>query len=153
MSLGALGCNPAYSWTPGDDDDPGAIPGMLAYSPDGGLYRCVQASAAIDQYESCTIGGDFRAAPSAANTAPGARIGIAQADIANGDRGWLLVDGKGQVNVGANAAANAVLSTIAGGALDDGGSTEHVVGVQLTAARGGTAGPAPCSVQWPFVLN
>ena len=156
--LAALGCNPSHTWTfadgkAGGDNPASAMPlGTLAYSPDGGLYRCVEAAAAITQYATCGIKGAWKAEVSTASLAVGARCGVAQAAIANGARGWLLVDGDGQVSVAASTAAETSLGAIAAGALDD-QTTDLIAGIQLTAARGTGAGPAPCTVQWPFKLN
>lgn len=71
---------------------------------------------------------------------PGARVGIAQAAIANGGYGWLQIYGKGSLRTLASAAVGTRLnSTATPGALDDDGTagSEQIFGVVLGTATGG----------------
>ena len=160
MSLIALGCDPGAKWTvdsdgkiAGDDPTVAVAAGTLAYSPNGGLYVCIQADGAVGQYQACQIYGNWQAAAiTTTNGTEAVKICIPQVALANNEYGWGLVWGNGQLEVGANCAANAQLYTTGnGGRLDDGATAIHISGAQLTAARGGGNGPALVAVQWPAV--
>ena len=168
MSLAALGCNPNHTWTRsgantaaspyvygGDNPTSRSEPGALAYSPDGGMYRCIQASAALSKGEVCAITG-IRAALVDTTGEQDLPLGICQAEngIASGAYGWVLVDGRGELQVGASAAANVrMFATSTGGQLDDAGTagTDEVTNIYLTADRAASAGLAPCVIYFGAV--
>jgi len=123
---------------------------------DGTEYVFVQASAAIAQYDVAFFSSAYAATSlSTANDARGNLCGVASVAFATSEYGWLQVKGPAaNVNVLASAAANVRLNTTAtGGSLDDDGTagSMQVQGVYLTTARGGTAGPAPAILNFPYV--
>ena len=82
----------------------------------------------------------------------GCQLGVVHADIADNGYGWAMVRGRNVLRVLANCAANVALrATGTAGALDDSGGGSQVHNIQLTAARGGTTGTAPCVLNHPFV--
>ena len=84
-------------------------------------------------------------------TAFGAPVAVAQVDMAEGEYGWFLIKGFGDVRVSASCAANAVVAaTSTAGQLDDAvGKTIH--GLILTTAREASAGLAPGALNYPTV--
>lgn len=99
----------------------------------GAGYACVEAT-----------GFDF-ALVTTTTTAPGAsgfgaRVGVAQAALADNEYGWFQIFGKGSVRTLASAAKGTRLnSTATGGALDDDGTagSEAIFGIVLGTATGG----------------
>jgi hypothetical protein len=125
-------------------------------SNDGTEWAFVQASAAIAQYDVVTLTSAYAAAPlGTANDARGNLVGVAPVAFASTDYGWVQVKGPvANMNVLASAAANVRLNTTGtAGSLDDDGTatTMQVQGIYLTTARGGTNGPAPGILNYPYV--
>lgn len=163
MSLAALGCNPEHKWTitgsgqaakvGGENPQNAVALGTFGYSPDGGVYVCIQAQGSVVQYGACVIRGAFEAAElDTGNDTLGQMICIPQVALADNEYGWGLVLGAGRVQAGANCAANARLeATGTDGRVDDTNTNNvpTIVGLQLSAARGSTAGDAPCIACWP----
>lgn len=85
----------------------------------------------------------------------GDKVGISAVVAAAGDYFWAQVYGTcDDIQVSASAAANVQLaSTVTAGQLDDavGTGTKNINGIVLTTARGGTAGTAPGTLNWPVV--
>ena len=83
-------------------------------------------------------------------TYAGCPIGVAQVAIADNGYGWVMLRGRGVLNVAAGTAADRTLttSTNAGRMTATGGTQVH--GVQLTTAATG-AGTAPCIVFNPQI--
>lgn len=123
---------------------------------DGTEWVFVQAAAAVAQYDVVYFTSAYAATSlSTANDARGNLCGVASVAFASGDFGWVQTKGPvSNANVLASAAANVRLNTTAtGGSLDDDGTTGamQVQGIYLTTARGGTNGPAPAILNYPFV--
>lgn len=123
---------------------------------DGTEYVFVQASATIAQYDVAYFTAAYAATSlSTANDARGNLVGVASVAFAANEYGWLQVKGPASnINVLASAAANVRLNTTAtAGSLDDDGTagSMQVQGLYLTTARGGTNGPAPGILNYPFV--
>ena len=122
MSLAALGCNPEDNGSSLDDVG-GHQPGTLAFSPDGGLYVCIQASEACAQYDTCAIVGNWRVKPydSTDDANDYAALCIPQVALANAAYGWGLVfgNGKGRADMDIAAGATTVTVTADEGKLDD----------------------------------
>ena len=153
MSLAALGCDPEQTWTEADGTDgPGIGLGTIGYSPDGGMYLCVQAKAAISQYDACVLQDTFRANPlTTTNGDIGATVCFPQVAMANHSYGWGLVAGKGRVNTDGTGAANESMGT-SGTAGQIHGSTSNVLGgMHLTKADGASNGE--CIVMFPTIVN
>lgn len=85
----------------------------------------------------------------------GDKIGIAPVAALAGDYFWAQVYGTcDDIRVAASAAANVPLaSTANAGELDDatGVGTKNITGIVLTTARGGSAGNAPGTLNYPTV--
>jgi len=85
----------------------------------------------------------------------GDKIAVAPAAASAGDYGWVQVYGTcDAIQVSASAAANVPLaSTVTAGQLDDAVATptKNITGLVLTTARGGTAGTAPGTLNYPVV--
>lgn len=125
-------------------------------SNDGTEWLYVQASAAIAQYDVCTITAAYAAASlGTANDARGNLVGVPCVAIANAEYGWVQVKGPvANMNVLASAAANVRLNTTAtAGSLDDDGTagSMQVQGIYLTSARAASNGPAPGILNYPYV--
>lgn len=123
---------------------------------DGTEWLYVQASAAVAQYDVVTITIAYAAASlGTANDARGNLVGVAPVAFASADFGWVQVKGPvANMNVLASAAANVRLNTTAtAGSLDDDGTagSMQVQGAYLTTARGGSNGPAPAILNYPYV--
>lgn len=123
---------------------------------DGTEWVFVQAAAAIAQYDVVYFTSAYQASSlSTANDARGNLCGVAGVAFASGDYGWVQVKGPaGNANVLASAAANVRLNTTAtAGSLDDDGTvgSMQVQGIYLTTARGGTNGPAPAILNYPYI--
>lgn len=159
--LAALGCNPAHKWTitgvgqaakVGGENPQNAVRlGTLGYSPDGGLYRCVQAAEAVEAYALASFRPGYRVGLATNGAEAGESYGIPQVALANGEYGWALVDGDGRINVTAAAIAATNYVSISGtdGRVVTGSTANNVAGI-LVAADGGTAARSvPCSVMFP----
>lgn len=129
-------------------------------TPDGvNYYQYVEFSEAAADGEVATIDEDYKAnladtTETAPGTGQGKPAGVARATFASGEFGWLQRCGTGIVQVSASAAAHTELNTTAtGGQLDDDASAgaEVIVGVTLSAARGGSAGTAAGILNYPYV--
>ena len=137
-----LGVNLEYT-----DDVARTAVGTTVRLTNGGTAMYVLASGAITG-EGYVVKMDesFSAALITSSTnKKGALVGVAQCAIADGDYGWVVIQGKTNLRVGASCAANAALNTTAtGGQLDDDATTgaEVIDNVILTTARGGTDGLA-----------
>jgi hypothetical protein len=84
---------------------------------------------------------------STANDARGDNVAAPLGAFADDEYGWVQTKGPCQLRVAANCAANARLNTTAtAGQLDDDGTAGafEILGVVLTTANGGSAGLAPC---------
>ncbi len=90
---------------------------------------------------------------STSNDLLGARVGVAQAEAAEDDYGWLQVLGPCQVFGAASALANnRVAATATGGVVDDGGAagTLYIDGLIFTTAVGaGGNALAAADLNWP----
>ena len=153
MALAALGCNPEQTWTEADGTDgPGIGLGALGYSPDGGIYLCVQAKAAVSQYAACILQDTFRANPlTTTNGDIGGTICIPQVALANHSYGWGLVAGKGRVNTDGTGAANESMGTSATAGQIHGSTSNVIGGMHLTKADGASNGE--CIVMFPTIVN
>jgi hypothetical protein len=85
----------------------------------------------------------------------GRRVGVAMAAMTSGQFGWVQVYGVcAAANVLTLAAADTRLNTTTtAGTLDDDGTTgaKQIEGIYLSTARGAGTGPAPCTLNFPFV--
>ena len=84
------------------------------------------------------------------------QFGVASAAFADEEYGWVQVWGEGSINAKASAAAYTELYTHAtAGHVEDATSTnaDSIYGLQLTAARAATDGPAPCQMMFPMCRN
>ena len=144
-----LGLDPSDSL-----EEDGFRPGNLGTDVYSNVYRFVKASAAIDQYDVVAIESDSDAAASAASATAALNkpLGVAQAAIASGDYGWVMIYGTGRVNAKASATAYTQLYNHAtAGHVEDATSTnaKTILGIILPVARGGTDGNAACTVNFP----
>lgn len=124
-------------------------------------YMYVRANGAItgDGYTAVIDVSSFDATPidttvSAPGAGQGAPVGVARGAFADNDYGWVQIYGAGLLRVAASCAAFTIInSTGTAGQLDDDASTgaEVIVGLCLTAARGGSAGTAAASIAYPTV--
>lgn len=104
----------------------------------------------------CTFDEDFLAVMMSNSVGGlGDKIGIGQGVALVDNYGWLQVYGVADaIRVSASAAANVALaSTVTAGELDDatGTGTKNISGIILTTARGGTAGSAPGTLNFPVI--
>jgi len=129
-------------------------------TPDGiNFYQYVKAAEALSAAEVATIDEAYAAnlvdtTETAPGTGQGKPVGVARATAAVGEFGWVQVKGTGDVQVSASAAAYTELNaTATGGQLDDDATAgaEAIVGIVLSAARGGTAGTAAGVIDYPYV--
>ena len=157
MSLAALGCNPEHTWTVSNGVVGGSNPtsaadlGTLAYSPDGGLYVCVQATEAIRANALCSLQAGNTIAVGDVSDDPGTAYCIPQAAIASGARGWGLVSGNGLVGATATAVTASSIGTISGtaGRVVTGSTTDTIAGMTYPADAGTAAKDIACSVMFP----
>jgi hypothetical protein len=156
----SLGLNPTQVWT--SSETPSHAVGTLVADRDGKIYRMVKADAGgiTGAGYVCLIKPSGSAAMiNTTNSAPGSgvgmAVGVAMAAVAASGYGWLCVYGQGvPTQVNALCAAGTRLNTTAtAGQLDDDGTAgaEQVIGISLEAARGGTAGTANASLNFPSV--
>ena len=123
--------------------------GTVMTDDKGQDWMYVEADAAIGQYDACAVQADFgivKLTTTNATATPGKMVGVPQVAIPNGDFGWILRKGAGNVNVKASCAANAKLySHATAGVLDDvtTSSAILILGALLTTARGASDGSAP----------
>ena len=143
--LAAAGCNPTETWTKTDGTEgPGMAPGALGYSPDGAMFLCVKAKAAIAQYDLCRLEDGFEA-NKVTNTDPaGVILCIPQVAIADNAYGWALVAGAGRVKSGGSVGANAGLKVGADGQVIATANNDTIHGIYMTAADGSSNGPCVC---------
>ena len=157
MSLAALGANPEHTWTVSNNVVGGSNPnsaarlGTLAYSPDGGLYVCVQATEAIDAYRLCLMSPGNMIALGDQGDGVGGSYCIPQGDIPNGARGWALIAGNGLVGAtnAAVAASNAGTVSGTGGRVVTGSATDRILGLMYAADSGTAVRDIPCTVFFP----
>ena len=159
--LAALGCNPQHKWTitgvgqaakVGGENPQNAVRlGTLGYSPDGGLYRCVQAAAAIDQYALVAFQPGYRVELATNTQEAGQSYGVPQVALANGEYGWALVDGEGRINVTNAAVAASNYASVSGtnGRVVAGASANNVAGIIMAADAGTATRSIPCQVMFP----
>ena len=159
----ALGCNPNARWTVDltnpaqpkiEGDNPGSATalGTLAYSPDGGMFLCVQADGAIAEGDLCQIENGFQIDQATTASPLGSIIGVATAVFANNEYGWLQVFGKSrvQVNSGSNHAASIRVSIGDDGEIANASTdVDTVAGITTSASSGSDGRLTDCFLFFP----
>ena len=88
------------------------------------------------------------------NNRQGCIIGVSQVALADNAYGWIMVRGRGVVDADANCPANTViLATTNGGrvGISRANAAQQLHNIQLTTARGSSAGTAPCIFHHIFI--
>lgn len=139
------------------DDGKGFSPGSRYTDQASKEWVFVKSSASIGQYDVATYDETFTttvAGVSTSNDARGDKIGVAAADFASGDYGWLQIYGPCTMNVKASVSANARLNTTATAGYPDSSGTSgsfQLEGIYLTAARTASDGSADGLLNYPIV--
>lgn len=151
------GIDPTQSYTSAQlTEGRGFAEGNRGVTSNGKEFVFVKASASIGQYDVVTFDETWNttvAPVSTSNDARGDKIGVAAANIASGEYGWLQVYGPCTMNVKASAVANTRLNTTAtAGYPDDDGTSGafQLEGIYLTATRTASDGSAAGILNYPI---
>lgn len=122
----------------------------------GAEFVYVQASAAIVQYDCVWVKEDHEAAAiTNALAETGGFPAIAAATLAADEYGWVLIKGKTQVRVAADADSGAELYvTASAGVLDDPASLSNMIqGIVLISSATGTVTAVSAVANYPTVFR
>lgn len=117
--------------------------GTRAVGNNGTVWRYVQATSAVDAYDTVMFGKDWLIAPATATgVATGDNIGFAQVDFAAGEYGWVCTEAdtiQVAVSATATAAVQIYIATTAG-KLSTTSSSGTLEGVFLDATTSASTG-------------
>lgn len=120
----------------------------------GNMYVYAQASNSITQYDAVAIDESFSARQLVldTNAKTALFVAIAQAALADGNKGWFMKHGVTSVRTLADCDADVPLyATSTPGALDDAATSQMIQGLRATTSNSGSTAAIACIADFPSI--